>query len=182
MDLFLYLHLLGAPSPISLNSLKNVFGSYKWIPRLSPTSDLFPVWDTTLGLCSMSESSQSACLWKPDNPLMERSSVIVVCTLHLPPNIWRFIEEEGWAAGGCAYNTPRWLQERRQEGKYSREWRELLWPGCGGHNAQVEFSGIIWLLRTNNNKTALAVWLEDEQAWRTKAKKKASWKLLTKGM
>lgn len=78
------------------------FSSYKWIPFLSPKPGLFPVRDTALGLCSMSESRLSVRLWKPDNPLMESTSGY--CCLYPPPSlqhIWRFIEGEGWAAGAC---------------------------------------------------------------------------------
>lgn len=83
------------------------FFPYKWIPFLSPKSGLFPVRDTALGFCSMSRSSLSVRLWKPDNPLMESSRGYC---LYPPPStkhIWRFIEDERWAAGACAYMAGR---------------------------------------------------------------------------
>lgn len=115
-------------SPLSMFELLKdfsffFFGPYKWIPFLSPKSGLFLVRDTALGLCSMSESGLSARLWKPDNPLMESSSGY--CCLYPPPflaHIWRFIEEEGRAAGACTNmaglggNRKGGREEQRQEG------------------------------------------------------------------
>lgn len=100
--LTLFLTHLIVISSQCLNFLEIFFSSYKWIPFLSPQPGLFPVRDTALGLCSMSESSLSVRLWKPDNPLMESTSGY--CCLYPPPSlqhIWRFIEGEGWAAGAC---------------------------------------------------------------------------------
>ena len=114
--------------------------SYKWIPFLSP---LYPVRDTALGLCSMSESGLSVCLWRPDNPLMESSGGY--CCLYPPPtlqHIWRFIEGEGWAAGACTNMASR--DGNRKEGRKNRGRREThqgvkgtpltcLWrPRCTG--------------------------------------------------
>lgn len=126
---------------------------------------LFPVRDTALGLCSMSESGLSVRLWKPDNPLMESSSAY--CCLYPPPSLTHTLYEDllkkraeqqepalTWQA---TMATGKEAGRTEAGGRRTGGWWELLWPACGGHNAQVELAVIIWLLRRTNNDEAAFV-------------------------
>ena len=148
-----------------LNFLKNFLffffflSYYKWILFLSPKPGLLPVRDTALGLCSMSVSSLSVRLWKPDNPLMESTSGY--CCLYPPPSlqhIWRFIEGEGWAAGACTNMAGH--DGNRKGGRKNRGRREThqgvmgtpltcLWrtqcSGRAGHDYPAVWAGQIMM-------------------------------------
>lgn len=121
------------------------FSSYKWIPFLS----LFPVRDTALGLCSMSESSLSVRLWKPDNPLMESTGgYCCVHPPHLPSNTYedllkeRAEQREPALTWQATMATGKGAGRTEAGGRHTRGWWELRWPACGGHNAQVELTVI----------------------------------------
>lgn len=88
--------------------------------------------------------SQSARLWKPDNPLMESTGAYCcLYTLHLPfRHIWRFIEGEGWAAGVCTNmaghdGNRKGGRKNLCRGRHTGGWWELLWPAYRGHYALV---------------------------------------------
>lgn len=85
----------------------------------------FPVRDTALSLCSMSGSSLSERLWKPDNPLMESNSGY--CCLYPPQTHMKI-----YGRGGLSTYTAGLSGSRTGGGKgrRTRGWWELLWPGA----------------------------------------------------
>lgn len=92
--------------------------------------------------------------------------VIVVCTLHLPSNTYedllkeRAEQRESALTWQATMATGKEAGRTEAGGRHTRGWWELLWPACGGHNAQVVLAVIIWLLRrTNNDGTAPAACL-----------------------
>lgn len=100
--------------------------------------------------------------------------VIVVCTLHLPRNTYedllkeRAEQREPTLTSQATMATGKEAGRTEAGGRHSRGWWELLWPACGGHNAQVELTKIIRRLRrTNNHGTdgavCLPLWQKDER-------------------
>lgn len=110
--------------------------------------------------------------------------VIVVCTLHLPSNTYedllktRAEQRESALTWQATMATGKGAGRTEAGGRHSRGRWELLWPACGGHNAQVELTTITWLLRTNNHeRLSLAVLLPNKgRAGLTDESPKKRWK------
>lgn len=88
----------------------------------------FPVRDTAFSLCSMSGSSLSERLWKPDNPLMESNSGY--CCLYPPPQTHMKI----YGRGGLSTYTAG-LGGSRTGGTHQGMMGTPV-PHCARHNAQ----------------------------------------------
>lgn len=107
---------------------------------------LLPVRDTALGLCSMSESSLSVCLWRPDNPWWRGAVLIVVSSLHLPSNTYEDLlneraEQQGPALTWHSHDGNRRKGPRRRWVGGRRSWgRQELTPSCEGQSVWTEQS------------------------------------------
>lgn len=140
-------------SSTRLNFLKNSF-------FLVPTNESFSCLQSRASSLSETQHSASApCQWAVCQCACESQItlwwrvpvVIVVCTLHLPSNTYedllkeRAEQREPALTWQATMATGKEAGRTEAGGRHTRGWWELLWPACGGHNAQVGPAMIIRL-------------------------------------